>query len=157
MRQIKVILAGLIVLALAGCEAGREKETLGTLLGAAAGAAIGSQIGSGAGQAVAIGVGALAGGVAGSLIGRELDAQDRQRAQQAARESIRSTPTGSSSTWRNPDSGNQGSYTPVSETFVNDKGETCRNVQQNIIVDGQERTDEVTICEKPDGTVVASN
>ena len=88
------------------------------------------------------------------MIGRELDEQDRERAQLAARQSIQSTPTGSTSSWVNPDSGNPGTYTPTSEAFANNEGLNCRQVRQTIVNEGQEQTEDITICENADGTVV---
>ena len=109
MRTLRACVVGMLLIALAGCESGREKEVIGTLVGAAAGILIGSQIGSGSGQAAAMGFGALLGGMIGGAVGERLDQRDRERAQEAARESLHKTPDGSSSTWLNPDSGNSGS------------------------------------------------
>ncbi|MDJ0893744.1 MAG: glycine zipper domain-containing protein [Alphaproteobacteria bacterium] len=157
MRTLRACVAGLLMIALAGCESGREKEVIGTLIGAAAGVLIGSTIGSGSGQAAAMGFGGMLGGMIGGAIGSDLDEQDRKRADRAARESIHKTPDGTSSTWVNPDSGNSGSYTPTGEIFTNDKGEPCRKVRQLVIIDEEETIEDVVLCEKADGSVVASN
>ena len=154
MKVLKILAAAVIALSLAACEGSGQKQTGGTILGAIAGAAIGSQIGSGAGQAVAIGVGALIGGVIGNEIGRRLDEQDRQYAQKAAAQAVVSTPTGTTSTWTNPDSGNSGTYRPVDEAFQNEKGRTCRKVQTSYTIDGKTVNGEETMCQNPDGTVV---
>ena len=157
MRRLRACVVGLLFVALAGCESGRENEVIGTLIGAAAGVIIGSQIGSGSGQAAAMGFGGMLGGMIGGAVGQRLDERDKQKAQEAARESLHKAPDGSSSTWLNPDSGNSGSYTPIGETFVNDDGETCRKVRQVVIIEEKETIEDVTLCESPDGSVVASN
>lgn len=152
MKSIKIVMAVVLALGLSACGQGRDKELVGTLLGAAAGGAIGSQIGSGAGNAIAIGTGVLIGGLIGNQLGKHLDDQDRQYAQRAAGQSF-NKPTGSSSNWRNPDSGNSGSYTPVEEARTRADGSQCRKVQSEYEIDGKIHTETSTICKKPDGSV----
>jgi surface antigen len=88
-------------------------EIVGTLLGAAIGGLVGSQIGGGTGNKVAIGAGVLAGGLLGNKLGNDLDCQDRNYHGAAAQDALENQRTGNSSTWENPDSGNEGSITPV--------------------------------------------
>jgi len=152
MKSIKIVMAVVMALGLSACGQGRDKEIVGTLLGAAAGGAVGSQIGSGSGNAVAIGVGVLIGGLIGNQVGRYMDDQDKQYAQKAAGQSF-NQPTGSSSNWRNPDSGNSGSYTPVEEARKRSDGSVCRKVQSEYEIDGKIHTETSTICKNPDGTV----
>ncbi len=154
MKSIKIVMAVVLALGLSACGQGRDKEIAGSLLGAAAGGAIGSQIGSGSGNAIAIGAGVLIGGLIGNQVGRYMDDQDRQYAQRAAGQSF-NQPTGSSSNWRNPDSGNNGSYTPVEEARRMPDGRVCRKVQSEYEVDGKIHTEVSTICRNPDGTVSA--
>jgi len=156
MNILKILAVGVIALSLSACQEGRENEAVGTLLGAVAGAAIGSQIGSGSGQAVAIGVGALVGGLVGNQIGRHLDEQDRQYAEPAAFRAVNDTPTGTTSTWSNPDSQNYGTYRPLEEPYAYKENAevTCRLVETTYVIDGQTETGQTTMCTNPDGSVV---
>lgn len=153
MNLSKLLAAGVLVLSLAACENAGQKQTVGSILGAIAGAAIGSQIGSGAGKAVAIGVGALLGGVAGGELGRELDRRDQEYADAAAERAINETPTGSSSTWQNPDSGHSGTYTPIEDPYRDASGAHCRRVQSTYEIEGEVHTGESTLCRMPDGSL----
>lgn len=114
-----------------------NKELGGTLLGAGLGALAGSQIGSGKGQLAAVALGALAGGYFGGQIGQSLDKADRAYAKETAQDSLEFNRTGQTSSWRNPDSGHSGSYTPT-RTYVSDRGEDCREFETTIFIDGRE-------------------
>ena len=154
MKFFKVAIVATAVMVLAACsslEGQGEKQIGGTLLGAAAGGLIGSQIGGGTGQLVAVGAGVLLGGLLGSEIGRSLDKADQAYAAQSYQNTLETTPTGHTSTWVNPDSGNQGSFTPV-RTYQADSGEYCREFQQTITVGGQTEDAYGTACREPDGT-----
>jgi len=87
-------------LVLSGCQT--EKKDIGTLAGAAAGALIGAQFGGGSGKILAIVGGAVAGGWLGRQIGGYLDEQDKQK---LAESTQRTAVSGSTQTWRNPDTG----------------------------------------------------
>jgi len=76
-RRACYLAIGFIALALAACQQGGQKQTLGTLLGAVGGAVAGSQIGKGRGQLVAVAAGTLLGSFLGSEIGKSLDRADR--------------------------------------------------------------------------------
>jgi surface antigen len=147
-RTVIVLVVGL---ALAACQDGREKEYGGTLLGAGLGALAGSQLGSGKGQLAAVAIGALAGGFFGNQIGQSLDKADRLFAQDTAQTSLENNKTGQASAWRNPDSGNSGSYTPT-RTYVSNSGEDCREFEAVILVDGREERAIGRACRQPDQT-----
>ena len=151
-----IIPAILAAFVLAGCAQGAgNKQTVGTIGGAVAGGVLGSQFGGGTGRLVMTGVGTLLGAWAGSEIGSSLDRADQAYAQQAAQSSFESAPTGSSTTWRNPDSGNYGTITPTNTV---PRGNTyCRDYTQTIYVEGRSETATGTACRNPDGTWAIAN
>ncbi|MCP5152130.1 MAG: glycine zipper 2TM domain-containing protein [Ectothiorhodospiraceae bacterium] len=130
---------------------GSGNEIVGTLIGAAVGGLIGSRIGSGGGNKVAIGAGVLAGGLLGNRIGRNLDCRDRQMHGAAAQDAFEYQRSGTASTWRNPDSGNEGAITPT-RTYQRADGRYCRDFQQTIEASGSAQSGTGTACRLDDGT-----
>ena len=154
MKFLKGVLVGAAVISLAAClslEGRGNKELGGALVGAAAGGLVGSQIGGGTGQMVAVGAGVLLGALLGSEVGRSLDKADEAYAAQSYQNTLEATPTGETTTWVNPDSGNSGSYTPT-KTYQVDSGQYCREFQQTITVGGQTEDAYGTACREPDGS-----
>ena len=126
-------------------------EVVGTLLGAALGGLLGSQIGSGGGNKVAIGAGVLAGGLIGNKVGNQMDCQDRTYHNSTAQDSFEYERSGTTSSWSNPDSGHEGTITPV-RTYQTASGTYCRDFTQTITVDGQFEEARGTACRQADGT-----
>ena len=126
-------------------------ELVGTLLGAALGGLVGSQIGSGTGNKIAIGAGVLAGGLVGNKIGNNLDCQDRVYHSSTAQDSFAYQRSGTTTSWRNPDSGHAGTVTPT-RTYKTAGGTYCRDFTQTITVDGRFEEATGTACREPDGT-----
>ena len=152
MKALKVLVVAATIVSLGACAQGRgDKEVAGTLVGAAAGGLLGSQIGSGTGQLVAVGAGVLLGALLGSEVGRSLDKADQAYAAQTYQTTLEQAPVGQTNTWVNPDSGNQGSYTPV-KTYQADNGRYCREFQQTVTVGGQTESAYGTACRQPDGS-----
>ncbi len=145
--------AAVVAMALVGCESAQNnpKQSIGTLLGAGLGALVGSQIGGGKGQLAAVAVGALAGAWAGSEIGKSLDKADRQYAERTAQNGLEYNQTGQEVAWRNPDSGNSGTFTPTA-TYKLDNGTNCRDFETTIYVDGEKESGVGRACRRPDGT-----
>jgi surface antigen len=142
-----------MAVSLGACENAGTKETAGTLVGAGLGGLAGSFIGSGAGRAAAIAGGVIIGGLIGNQIGRHLDNQDRAYAQQTAQRTMASTPTGTSSSWRNPESGNSGTVTPTTDTYTGPNGRTCRDFNHTItLANGQQDNVKGTMCMNPNGS-----
>jgi len=79
-----------------------SNENIGRAVGAVGGALIGSQFGKGSGQLVGVGVGALAGFFLGGEIGKALTPADRQGIDATSQRALE---TGTTQSWRNPDSG----------------------------------------------------
>jgi surface antigen len=153
MRTTGIALATATAMLLAGCQNMQDnpKQTMGTILGAGTGALIGSQIGSGRGQMVGIAVGTLAGAMLGSEIGKSLDNADKSMSQRTAQTSLENNRTGQTSSWRNPDSGNAGTYTPTS-TYRSSSGQDCREFEQTITVEGRTERAMGRACRQPNGT-----
>ena len=152
MHKFKFALLGIAALALAGCsETVGQKQGIGTLLGAVAGGVVGSQVGDGRGKVVATGVGTLLGALIGSEIGESLDRADQLAMQHATQSTLETAPTGTTSTWQNPDSGNRGTITPT-QTYQQNDGTYCREFQQTVTVGGQTQEAYGTACRMPDGS-----
>jgi surface antigen len=127
------------------------KTAVGTLGGAAVGGLLGAQVGRGTGQLAATAAGALIGAYAGSEIGRSLDRADRLTMQQTTQTTLERGRTGVASTWRNPDTGNYGSVTPIRTTEATN-GAVCREYQQTITVGGRTEEGVGTACRQPDAS-----
>ncbi len=152
MYRFKFAVLGLAALALAACtETTGQKQNLGTLLGAVAGGVAGAQVGDGRGKLVATGVGALLGAMIGSEIGESLDRADQLAMQHSAQQSLETAPIGTTNTWRNPDSGNMGTFTPT-QTYQQSDGTYCREFTQTVTIGGKTQEAYGTACRQPDGT-----
>ena len=151
---MKRILAIILILGLVltGCAPSiGPKETGGTIIGAGAGALLGSQIGSGSGTIVAVAIGTLAGALIGQGVGQSLDRADQLMMERNAQYALESTRTNVATTWRNPDTGNYDSITPV-ETYRTSQGQYCREYTQTVVVSGQPQQAYGTACRQPDGS-----
>ena len=127
------------------------KQTAGTLVGAGLGALAGSQIGGGKGQLAAVAIGALGGAWLGGEAGKSLDRADKMYAERSAQQALEYNTQGQTAAWRNPDTGHQGSTTPV-DTYRTAGGEDCRVYETDVTIDG--RTERATgrACRQGDGT-----
>jgi len=146
-----VIAAAAVVFLLTACaEEPGQKEGLGTVLGGVAGAVAGAQLGKGTGRDMAIAAGAVFGALAGGDVGRSLDRADRLAMGRSTQQALETRQSGTTSTWRNPDTGNSGTITPR-PAVQTASGLQCREFQQTVTVGG--RTEEAygTACRQPDG------
>ena len=137
----------LLVTMTAGCADVGTKTMVGGLGGAAAGGLIGAAAGGG-GAGIAAGV--LLGGLLGGAVGNYLDQRDQKLAQQAAHNALESAPSGTTTTWKNPDNGHSGGVTPK-RTYQTASGQYCREYTQTITVGGKKQTSYGTACRQPDG------
>ena len=152
MKLTRIATVALLAFALTACaEQYGPKQTGGTLVGAGLGALAGSQIGSGGGQLAAVAIGTLLGAFVGSEVGKSLDKADQLYAQQAAQQSLETQPSGTTSTWNNPDSGHSGTFTPV-RTYETEAGAYCREFQQTVTIGGKTEDAYGTACRQPDGS-----
>jgi surface antigen len=93
----------------------------------------------------------LIGGLLGGALGNALDQRDRRLANETYQRSLETGRTGSSSTWRNPDSGHSGTITPT-RTYEGASGQHCREFQQTVTVGGKTEEAYGTACRQPDGS-----
>ena len=152
--QFVLILFG-ITATLTGCMSNNagQREQLGGLIGGAMGGLLGSKIGDGSGRVAATAAGAVAGFLIGADLGRLLDKVDRAYVAQTAHRALESNPSGQSSSWSNPDSGNSGTFTPTRTTHTSSQnGKNCREYLQTITVGGRSETARGTACRRVDGT-----
>jgi surface antigen len=148
-------LAAALALGACASDAG-PKQTGGTLIGAVAGGLAGSTIGRGSGRHIAIGVGTLLGAFVGSEVGKSLDRADRIHAARAAQETLEYEPVGRTGAWVNPDSGHSGTVTPR-RTFESRRGETCRDYETTVTIDGRTESATGTACRQRDGRWMIMN
>jgi surface antigen len=107
-RKLLSVSVAISVLTLSGCQTmGMSKQQLGSGLGAVAGVLVGSQIGDGSGRKWAMALGGLAGAYIGGVIGQHLDEQDRLAATQA----LEHLGDRQSTTYSNPQTGKQTTFT----------------------------------------------
>ena len=158
-KQIsKFLIASMLLTPLAACQNQQggggmpnvSKSDMGTLLGGATGALVGSQFGKGKGQIVGVAAGTLLGAYLGNQVGASLDKADMQYYDKTSQSALERAPSGQSTSWHNPDSGNYGTITPVKTTNVN--GQNCREYQQTITVGGKTQKAYGTACRQPDGS-----
>lgn len=151
----KSALAALVAAMLAGgCATDAQNnpnKTMGTLLGAGLGALAGSQIGGGKGNMAAIAIGTLAGAYLGSSIGERLDEVDRMKMQRTTQSTLETAPTGTTSSWANPDTGNSGTVTPT-RTYQTAEHGDCREYRTTVTIDGRVEEAYGTACRQPDGS-----
>jgi len=155
-KRLSVVLV--LTASLSACQSAQDapKQTVGTLLGAGVGALVGAQMGGGKGRLAAVAIGALGGAYLGSELGKSLDSADRMYMERNAQDSLEHSKVGTYSAWQNPDSGNSGSFTPT-RTYAATSGESCREYESTIYVDGREETATGTACRQADGTWKIAN
>ncbi len=127
-----------------------SKQQVGTVLGGIGGAAAGSQFGKGTGHVAAIATGTLLGAALGSSLGASLDKNDMNYYNHTSQNTLETAPTGHTSEWHNPDSGNYGTITPV-RTYT-EQGRYCREYRQHIVVNGKTEQAYGKACRQADGT-----
>ena len=121
-------------------------EQAGTVIGGVLGGIAGKQVGKGTGRTAAIIVGTLVGAHIGGSIGRSMDETDRLKASHAL-ENVR---TGVATTWRNPDTNNQYSVTPI-RTYESQSIQ-CRDYTVDAIIGGKTEKVYGKACRQPDGS-----
>lgn len=152
MKKVTAII--LCALTLSACEQG-SNEGFGTFLGMLGGAVVGSAVAgdsaSSDGRAFAMMTGAAVGAAVGNNIGKKLDEADRIMMYQAQQVAFENYPSGQTSSWYNPDSGNSGTYTP-SPAVQTDNGQYCREYQQTVTIGGEVQDAYGKACRQPDGS-----
>ncbi len=143
----KTIASVAIIIALsqvASCTVTREQG--GAAAGAVVGGVVGNQIGGGHGQDVATALGIIGGAIVGASLGRSFDQLDAANTNSA----LETTKTNQTSSWVNPDSGNQYAITPT-RTYQTQSKQHCREYQTSVTVGGELQKGYGTACRQPDG------
>lgn len=146
MKRVMTLLgASLMMLSLAGC--GMSNQSAGVLTGGAIGGAVGSLFGSGSGKILAAVGGAVVGAYLGGRIGHTMDQVDQMKMQNALEKTRNDTTT----TWKNPNTGNQYSVTPT-KTYYRASDQPCRDYTTTAIIGGKKETIYGKACRMADGT-----
>ena len=149
-KKISILIV-LIAFIFSACASNTWEENQKAIIGGAGGAAAGGLIASAlnANTAGVLG-GIIAGGLIGGAIGNRMDAADRREANRATYSALESAPTGTASSWHNPDSGNSGTVTPT-RSYQAQGGDYCREYKQRVTISGEIQTAYGTACRQPDG------
>lgn len=155
-RSKAVLLPVILAVTLAtGCQQGGDgssdfgpKTGIGAALGAAGGGLLGAAAGGGA---TGIAAGVLLGGLLGGATGSMLDSQDKRTAAATTQQALESKPSGTTTAWNNPDSGNSGTVTPV-RTYQSASGQYCREFEETVTIGGKPQKSYGTACRQPDGS-----
>lgn len=152
MNILRTATAIALVVSLGACaDTSHQKQQAGTVVGGVLGGVLGSNVGGGSGRTAGIIGGTLLGALIGSEIGKSMDETDRMMSERTAQRSLESSPTGTSSSWSNPDSGHRGTVTPT-RTYRNASSQDCREYETTVFIDGREETATGVACRQPDGT-----
>ncbi len=160
-RTVAAAAALAVALSTAGCitsDSSREnKLAAGTLTGLGAGALFGYQmIGGGAtGPWVAAMVFGAAGAYGGYAVTDKLTRWDRQAMEETAYYSLSEAPAGDTATWRNADTGTNGTITPL-RTFLDEEGRLCRDYRATVTLEGETYDGKETACRNTVGNWVVS-
>ena len=146
----KYIIASVASLLVASC-APDSKKDIGAISGMIAGGAIANDLAHDSkNKGIATVLGAFIGGAIGQSVGEQLDEADRVIASGAYTLALESTPSNESVVWKNPDSGNYGSFTPVRTYQANNR--YCREYNQEVVIGGVKQKAYGTACRQPDGS-----
>jgi surface antigen len=146
MKTVAVTLVGFMALMLTSCaNVDLNKGQQGAIGGAAGGALLGQAIGR---STEATLIGAAVGTMLGYVVGNEMDKYDRRELNHA----YEFGPSGQSTSWQNPDSGNYYAVTPqpaYSSPVYQDR--PCRQAEIMATIDGQTERTYTTACRNSRG------
>ncbi len=149
MKSISIVSTILALsLVITGCQTtSGPNEQAGMVIGGVLGGVLGKQVGKGDGNTAAIIVGSLLGAHIGGSVGRSMDDTDRIK----TAHSLENVRTGVSTTWQNPDTGNQYAVTPT-RTYETGSGPCREYVVDAIVGGGKEEKVYGTACRQADGS-----
>jgi surface antigen len=146
MKLIIFPMIGLLALTMTACSnMGLNKGKQGAIGGAAGGAAIGQAVGR---DTEATLIGAAVGSLLGYIVGNEMDKYDKQRLNQT----YENIPSGHTSAWQNPDTGNRYQVTPQ-QAYVSPSNtqQPCREAEIIAVIDGKRQKTYTTACRNSRG------
>jgi surface antigen len=151
-KTMAVIMSILLVGTVVGCEnSSINKQGVGAVTGGILGGVLGNQVGGGNGRIAATIGGTLLGAYLGGSIGKSMDDVDRMKMNSA----LETTRTGQTTSWANPDSGNNYTVTPT-KTY-HSAGRPCRDYTTIGVIGGKRQTIYGRACRQADGTWQAKN
>ena len=143
MKKLALILLPILLITMTSCATNKGQKGAG--IGAASGAIIGQAIGR---NTEATLIGAAVGGLLGYIVGNEMDKYDRQRLNQT----YESAPSGTPTTWNNPDSGNRYQVTPEPAYYPPSQPQApCRKAEILATIDGKTEKTYTTACRNSEG------
>ncbi|HKJ66293.1 MAG TPA: glycine zipper domain-containing protein [Desulfopila sp.] len=147
-----IFVAALLSLLLTSCaNVDLNKGKQGALGGAAGGALLGQAIGR---DTEATLIGAAVGTMLGYIVGNEMDKFDKRELNQA----YEFTPSGQTTSWQNPDSGNLYQVTPQpAYSSPSSPQRPCRQAEIEAVIDGRRETTYTTACRNDAGQWVLRN
>lgn len=146
MKAVACTLVGVVALMMTSCtNVGLNKGKQGAIGGAAGGALLGQAIGK---NTEATLIGAAVGSLLGYIVGNEMDKYDRQNLNQV----YEAAPSGQTTSWQNPDSGNYYEVTPQpAYTAPQNPQQPCRKAEILATIDGQAEKTYTTACRNNQG------
>ena len=149
-KKISILIV-LVSFVISACASNTWNDNQKAIIGGVGGAAAGGLIAS-AFNANTAGVlgGMIAGGLIGGAIGNRMDVADQREANRTTQSALESAPSGTTTNWRNPDSGNSGSTTPT-RTYQAQNGQYCREYEQTVTIGDETQAAYGTACRQPDG------
>lgn len=132
-----ILVVALVALLASSC-ASVDKAQTGAVGGAAGGALLGQIIGH---DTEATLLGAAIGGLLGYIVGNEMDKYDRAQLNRT----YESTPSYTTNTWVNPDTGREYSVTPQ-PAYRDAENRDCRKAEIEAIIDGKKEITEAVAC-----------
>ncbi len=139
------VVAAFLAAFLSGC-ANQGKAEQGAIIGGLGGAAVGGQLGPDDDRRKSALIGAGIGAVLGYMIGNEWEKYDQRRLNRT----LETSPSGQTTEWENPDTGNQYMATP--EPAYRRDGRVYRDVEIDAHVDGRRETVHAKAYRDSDGT-----
>ncbi len=128
-----------LTILLSACAGGPNKAGMGAAGGAAGGALLGQAIGH---NTEATLIGAAVGSMLGYMVGNEMDKYDREELNHVYERGM----SGQTSSWQNPDNGNQFHVTPRPAYSNPSTQRPCRQAEIQAVIDGKRQTTYTTAC-----------
>lgn len=137
MKKIQISLVLCSILLLTSCS-DMNKAQMGGLGGAGAGAIVGQAIGHNTESTL---IGTAVGTMLGYIVGNEMDKYDRQQLNHVYERGV----SGQTSSWVNPDQGNEYKVTPQ-PAYRGPGNKICRKAEVTAIIDGKVEKAYTTAC-----------
>ncbi|MEA2115845.1 MAG: RT0821/Lpp0805 family surface protein [Thermodesulfobacteriota bacterium] len=137
MKTINILAILSILLLITSCSS-VNKGQMGAAGGAAGGALIGQAIGHDTESTL---IGAAVGTMLGYIVGNEMDKYDREQLNHVYERGV----SGQTSSWVNPDKGNQYQVTPQ-PAYTSANNRVCRKAEVTAIIDGKAEKTYTTAC-----------